>query len=285
MVEENNSVTARREGLKARSLLYHDVVDAGQDDSSGFSGPAAAHYKLTWPEFEQHLEAMHGVLTAPVTTITELLAADGPAHGFVLAFDDGGTSSMRIADVIERYDWRGHFFISTDYISQPGFMRPAQISELHRRGHVIGSHSCSHPLRMSACSPAEMVREWKQSGEILSQILGEKITAASVPGGNYSRRVAEAAAEVGIKALFTSEPTTRVRNVGECLVLGRYGVVRGMSPAAAAGLALGKFLPCTRQLLSWKLKMTLKIIGGSYYDRFRDLCFGELSKSGIVRTS
>jgi hypothetical protein len=132
-----------------------------------------------------------------------------------------------------------------------------------------------------------MLREWKNSAEVLSQIIGEEITVASVPGGNYSRKVAQAAAEVGIKVLFNSDPTTRVRNVDGCWVLGRYGIVRDTSPAMAASLAAGNFASCTRQFLSWKVKMALKGIAGNYYDRLRDLCFGEnasVSKSGVMRT-
>jgi len=73
-----------------------------------------------------------------------------------------------------------------------------QIRDLHQRGHIIGSHSCSHPKRMSFCSRAELLQEWGRSCEILAGILGAPVTVASVPGGFYSRAVAEAAAEAGI---------------------------------------------------------------------------------------
>ncbi len=267
--------TRETESLRALSILYHDVTDPHDYDSSGFPGPAAAHYKLAWPDFDQHLEAIRGVLNSAPMTIFELLTETAHQSGFLLTFDDGGISTLRIAARLQEYGWRAHFFISTDYTGKSGFLKAEHIADLRREGHVIGSHSCSHPRRMSSCSWEQLLIEWKQSANILAEVTGEPITVASVPGGNYSRKVAQAAAEAGIKALFTSEPTASSEMVDGCLVLGRYGVVRGMSAASAANLAAGHWLPRVQQLVSWKIKMALKSIGGNYYERFRDLCFGE----------
>jgi peptidoglycan/xylan/chitin deacetylase (PgdA/CDA1 family) len=261
--------------LKARSVLYHDVTEAGDYDSSGFPGPAAGHYKLAWPDFERHLKAIRGILKSAPVTVVDLLAEPSPKAGFLLTFDDGGISTLRIAERLQEYGWRAHFFISTDYVGRPGFLKAEHIVELRRNGHVIGSHSCSHPRRMSSCSWDHLVIEWKQSADILAQIVGEPITVASVPGGNYSRKVAQAAAEAGMKVLFTSEPTVRSQIVDGCRIFGRYGILRGMSAASAANLAAGRWAPCVQQLVTWKMKMALKSIGGNYYERFRDLCFGE----------
>src|SRR4029078_6811863 len=98
------------------------------------------------------------------------------------------------------------------------------IRALHARGHVIGSHSCSHPARMALCDGEQMRREWEESGPVLSDILGVPVRAASVPGGYFSNRVADAAARAGIRALFTSEPTTRVWPRGGLPTFGRYSI-------------------------------------------------------------
>jgi len=77
--------------------------------------------------------------------------------------------------------------------------------------------------------------------QTLSDVLGEPVTVASVPGGCYSRRVAAAAAASGIKALFTSEPVTTSHRVDGCLVFGRYTIWRGMRPAMSAAFTSGGF--------------------------------------------
>ena len=186
--------------MTSLSLLYHDVVADGQLRSSGFSSPDADIYKLSDREFRRHLEAINRRGVA---------AADR-----LFTFDDGGASALEpTATLLEAYGWKGRFFITTDFIGTSGFLSHDDIRALHRRGHIIGSHSCSHPPRMARCSRAELLREWGESREILSGILGETVDSASVPGGYYARAVAETAAQCGIQLLFTSEPTTRIHTV------------------------------------------------------------------------
>ena len=77
---------------------------------------------------------------------------------WLITFDDGGVSALQTtADLLEKYGWRGVFFVTTDRIGTPTFLNADHVRELHRRGHVIGSHSCSHPERMSCCGPEQTV--------------------------------------------------------------------------------------------------------------------------------
>ena len=90
-----------------------------------------------------------------------------------------------------------------------------------------------------------LLREWNVSCRILSELVGRPITIASVPGGAFARPVAEAAAAAGIKVLFTSEPTTRVKSVDGCLVLGRYAVRRHTPPEFSSAIVSGAIWPRT----------------------------------------
>ena len=114
----------------------------------------------------------------------------------------------------------------------------SQIQALHSNGHVIGSHSCSHPARMSRCSQEQLNYEWEESTRVLTRILGTPVTTASVPGGFYSRRVAAAAARSGIRQLFTSEPVASSHIVDGCVVLGRFSIQQGVPGEWVASLGL-----------------------------------------------
>jgi peptidoglycan/xylan/chitin deacetylase (PgdA/CDA1 family) len=265
--------------LKALSILYHDVVERDDWDSSGFPGPAAARYKLSVEDFEKHLEAISGAFHSSPITVFDLSAANVPEPHLLLTFDDGGASAPRIAEMLRQRGWRGHFFITTDYIGRPAFLHRAQIRALRDSGHVIGSHSCTHPQRMSSCSFEQLLLEWRRSTEVLADILGESVLVASVPRGNYSPKVAQAAAEAGITFLFTSEPTARLHMTEGCWVLGRYAILRGMPPRSSANFAVGRFLPCFQQWLLWNTKKLLKSMSGDYYHRIRDFSLGERSQS------
>ena len=250
--------------MRAHAIMYHDVVENGDFESSGFPGEGAHVYKLRCEDFARHLDAI-AAEGRQVGTVRDLKPSP-----VLLTFDDGGVSFHHpIAGLLEQRGWRGHFFITTDRIGTPGFLSEAELRDLHRRGHVIGSHSCTHPTRMAALSRIELDREWSDSIARLSAILEDPVRTASVPGGYYSRQVAAAAAAAGIDVLFTSEPTSRGAVVDGCVVLGRYVVQRGMEPRWSAGFAAGRPAECWRQSTLWKAKRVAKTLGGSGYLKLR----------------
>jgi peptidoglycan/xylan/chitin deacetylase (PgdA/CDA1 family) len=254
--------------LKVITLMYHDVVEDDRFDSSGFKGQGPARYKLTEDLFEAHLAALAEVASAPPSTVDTLSRSHAvPDRSLLLTFDDGGSSAVRVAELLHERGWRAHFFITVDYIGARGFVGRDDLQTLRALGHLIGSHSCSHPRRMSACPWDVLLAEWRVSIERLSEMIGEAVTIASVPGGYYSRHVGRAAAEAGVKALFTSEPVVSTRTVDGCLIFGRYSILQQTPAATAAGLVSSR-LPRARQLISWNTKKAAKTMLG---DRYRDV--------------
>jgi len=256
--------------LKAASLLYHDVVEAGRFEASGFQGAGPDRYKLDASEFDAHLRALSERPGLPPSTVAEVVDS-GSSLPWLLTFDDGGASAPAIGETLAERGWRGHFFVTTDYISTKGFVTAEEIQALDGGGHVIGSHSCSHPHRMAACSWDALVDEWRRSTATLGEILGHPVRVASVPGGEYSTAVARAAATAEIEHLFTSEPVLTVKQVDGCNVWGRLSIVRGVPAERAVDLALGKPGPRGRMLASWEAKKAVKAIGGERYLKLRRL--------------
>jgi peptidoglycan/xylan/chitin deacetylase (PgdA/CDA1 family) len=255
---------------QATSILYHDVIVGGDYDSSGFPGGDAAPYKLDRGEFERHLQAIADAIPQPPTTTPECLDHPGNGRPLFLTFDDGGSSAQTcIAGMLEARGWRGHFLITVDRIDEPAFVSRDQIRDLHGRGHVIGSHSCSHPDPMAWCSWEQLLEEWTRSRQVLSDIVGQEVRTASLPGGYYSRDVARAASTAGLRVLFTSEPQKRAWQVDNCLVMGRYSVWKGMSAATAAGFASGRTAVQMKQYLFWNSKKLAKKLAGPLYLKLR----------------
>ena len=260
--------------MRALAIMYHDVLADGDHDASGFPGKWADLYKLDKEQFARHLAAIRDAIGDRLPDLVEHREEWLARRAFFLTFDDGGVSAYGVtAALLEQHGWRGHFFITTDRIETPGFLNHDQLRSLRQRGHVIGSHSCSHPKRISSCSDAELAHEWGESTKVLAGIVGEPIVAASVPGGFYSRRVAEAAAAAGIRYLFTSEPTDKTWIVEDCLVLGRYFVQRNTPAELAADFARGSFVPRAKQAAWWSVKKAVKSSGGAYF-RLKELVIG-----------
>jgi peptidoglycan/xylan/chitin deacetylase (PgdA/CDA1 family) len=144
---------------------------------------------------------------------------------------------MYSAEQLARRGWKAHFFIITARIGERTFLKPADIRALRSAGHVIGTHSHTHPDIFRSLSPALMASEWGVSRAILESLLGEPCVMASVPGGDISRGVLESAGEAGLRFLFTSEPLITPERVGETWILGRVILKSGISAATVRELA------------------------------------------------
>lgn len=248
--------------MHAITLGYHDVTDPAAVDRDAISH-TRRHYALDLEHFRAHLEAVKNSEAHIANVASPASWGEQPVF---LTFDDGAECALTIvADELEGHGWRGHFFVTTNWVGRPGFLSAQQIRQLSDRGHAIGSHSCSHPARMSHLSDKELAYEWQQSRARLSEILGREVLLASVPDGYFSGRVAQAAAEAGIRFLFTSEPTATVCRLNGCLIVGRYFLHRD-SPAELAGdIAAGRRWPRWQQSIRWGLKKPIKAAGGDLY--------------------
>jgi peptidoglycan/xylan/chitin deacetylase (PgdA/CDA1 family) len=261
--------------------MYHDVVPAGAENSSGFPGRDAALYKIAPEVFDAHLAAITSRLDArdrrrgSHRSTPSAGRAVLPARPTVaITFDDGGVSALAAADMLERHGLLGHFFVTVNYLGTPGFLAERDLRNLRERGHTIGSHSCSHPLRMGHCSWTQLLDEWTRSRAVLVDVLGGDVTTASVPGGDFSPAVAEAAAAAGFTRLFTSEPIATSRDAYGLTMHGRFTIQRWTTPATAAALAAGEWLACTRQGIVWNAKKVGKHVAGDRYLQLRKWLLG-----------
>ena len=253
-------------------LLYHDVVARSDADSVGFPGPLAARYKLEPDRFEAHLDAIAST-GLEVGFLPWLSDRDSllPRSRTVLTFDDGGASALLIGRALEQRGWRGYFFIPTSAVGRRGFLDVEGIKALAARGHVVGTHSHTHPTYMGRLPLSELVGEWQRSRDVLGEILGEEPDVASVPGGFLSARVIESAARAGLRVLMTSEPSRRVRWFGDLTILGRFGIWSSTSPSRAAAYAACSRRARAQLWIEWRAKHATKRVSPAAYQRLRAL--------------
>lgn len=245
---------------KIVALVYHDIVPGARYEISGFQSPDANLYKVDAAEFREHLLEIARRRGVAVKLDAKLAGKSKP---LLPTFDDGGSSAASYtAEILAEFGWPAHFFVTTDRIGDPGFLTPEQIRDLRRMGHVVGSHTCSHPELISRLPDADLMREWRDSKRRLEDILGEKVEAGAVPAGDYTRRVGAAAAAAGLRFLFTSEPVISIGRVDGCRVIGRFSVQRGTDSRRVGamvsqrlGLRLGSYL-------FWNGKKLLKAVFG-----------------------
>ena len=233
--------------------MYHEVTD--DPSTSGFQRPGALPYTLTKAAFDRHLNAIAGGSLKPQLVTDVNLAANGSSkqRHLLLTFDDGGASAMYVAEELARRGWKAHFFIITGRIGERTFLKPSDIRTLRSAGHIVGTHSHTHPDIFRSLPRELMATEWRVSRAILEALLGEPCVAASVPGGDISRIALESAGDAGLRYLFTSEPLLIPERIGDTWVLGRVIVKAGVSASTI------------RQLVAfrgWQRAQLIRRLGG-----------------------
>ena len=244
---------------RSRVLMYHGLGASHQD------GRRSRSYDVTLDALGAHYHALHEVLPTAPTLFDGSLRAQDNARVWAITFDDGLASVAPAADLLESLGWRGHFFVVTSWIGTPRYLTSEAIVDLHRRGHVIGSHSVTHPDPMNRLTPDRLLEEWRRSADDLSSLLGAAVRVAAVPGGAYSPRVAAAAAQAGLEVLFTSEPVSLHVRVDGCEVLGRYTVRAGTDPGRVVRLVTGDRTACGAQWTGWNTRKLAKMAAGGAY--------------------
>jgi len=244
--------------VKNINLLYHDVInDTENYNSSGFVTGYSNIYKFHQSVFECHVKKVSQV--------------QGKKYKFTFTFDDGGVGFLLAATILEKYQMKGIFFITTALIGKKGFLSIGDIQSLANRGHIIGSHTHTHPMVMSDCSEDELLKEWGESCKKLSLIINNNVDYASISGGSYSSSVAKMAYKANIKKLYTSEPQLKVEERYGIKVVGRYSINRALSDGEIFSILRGGKFSRFKQYLYWNIKKTAKRYFLTMYKKVRSI--------------
>jgi peptidoglycan/xylan/chitin deacetylase (PgdA/CDA1 family) len=151
------------------------------------------------------------------------MRGDLPARTICLTFDDGKKSHLDlVAPVLQEAGVRGTFFIITEWLGRPNFLKPPDLKRLSDMGMEIGSHSVSHPF-MTTLSDEALWREAKESKEYLENLIARPVESFSYPYGDVNDKVREAVARGGYTVGCGA---WRGSNTSEAdwLVLNRWGI-------------------------------------------------------------
>ena len=235
-------------------LMYHDLYSCDKSES-GFQNSTAFKYKVSAEKFE-----------AQVRAIMEYEKTFHLKSDFVdFTFDDGGVSFLTIAaPILEKYGFKGKFYISTAYLGTKGFLNKEQVRELHQRGHHIGSHSHTHHERMDVLTVDNIKDEWNISQSILKGILGFAPRLASIPNGYASKLVIDGMLDAGIDFVDTSAITTKIKRYKSVTLRGRYAITEDTTVDNLMQLISSPFYRFKKWVRYEILEIAKTILGNSY---------------------
>src|SRR3990167_7404965 len=118
-----------------------------------------------------------------------------PLSGTVaLTFDDGPSPiyTPQILAILKKYNIKATFFV----VGVNAKKYPELIKEIHAEGHVVASHSLTHPM-LTKLSNAELQKEVALPSAIVDHIIGTKPKCLRYPFGASNQHVREVIQENG----------------------------------------------------------------------------------------
>jgi len=235
------------------NLLFHDIFTQSPTEA-GFSSETSLPYKVSVEVFEDIVRSIR----------QECDERGVSSDSIRFTFDDGGCNSVMAASVLEKYGFRGLFFISTGLIGVPGFVTEEDIRTLSERGHSIGSHMHSHTPEVKNLCMDELLDEWMSSVRVLRVITGKSVDSGALPYGIDTPEIVSAAVQSGISTVFTCKPTVKSCTRGGAVVPGRFCVHSSDSADFVKRIV---FHPALRffLLVRWYILNAFKSVLGHYY--------------------
>lgn len=179
-------------------LTYHRIVES----------PAAItdFFDVTADELDSQVRRSRqswGRAVSPGDLQQSAQSSSNAAQGVIVTFDDGTEDHYTTAaPVLERNGMRGVFFVSTNLLGKDGYLNIKQCQELQARGHWIESHSHDH-RRLSKFDDGGLHHQLAESRRRLRELNLGRWDFIAVPGGDFSRKIQDAAKAEGYAMLRT----------------------------------------------------------------------------------
>lgn len=242
-------------------LMYHGLhageADAGRFDAVYSVAPQVFVAQLDWLR-------QNGFRSVRLDDATQ--DAGKPV---VISFDDGDVSNVRVAlPLLRERGMVAEFFITSDFIGQPGMLTAGEVRELAQAGMGVQSHGRSHRF-LEDLDAESMYAELHDSKQRLEAASGTPVTGIAFPGGRGGARERDTALGLGYRHVLGSAPGCNDgRRPHECYE--RIAITRDLSlPEFAALVAWRGWRPRYAQARFRALRIPKRLLGNDRYQRLR----------------
>lgn len=166
-------------------LCYHRIEDGKKGE-----------YTVSIATFNAHVKALadSGYHSVSPDQLYDYLVYNKalPAKPFMITFDDSRAEHATIAaPVLEKYGFRGVFFIMTITYNKKNYMTTDQIAQLVKNGHTVGLHSWDHTMVTKYTTPEDWQKEVVKPKEKLESIVHHPVQYWAYPNGVFNHAGAE----------------------------------------------------------------------------------------------
>lgn len=182
-------------------FCYHQLRDFRPSDSR-----TARDYIVPGANFREQIKFLadsgyHSILPDQLNDYL-LYAKPLPAKPVMISFDDTRLDHYTVALAeLNKYGFKGVFFIMTVSLNRPGYMSKEQVKQLADEGHAIGLHTWNHKNVKTFTEEDWSIQVTKPRDQ-LNAITGKPIDYFAYPFGLWDKRGLEKIKGYGFKAAF-----------------------------------------------------------------------------------
>ena len=178
-------------------LCYHNIKKQASKVTA---------YTINADNFEKHIKILSDQGYKSVLP-DEVLAQLGgkkilPSKSVVISFDDTRWEHYHIAKaILEKYGFRGTFFIMTVSIGKPGYMTSAEIKKLYDDGHAVELHTYDHQ-DMRKLEAKDWNIQVDRAMQTIQKITGKSPEFLAYPFGVWNENAIREIKSRGLKGAF-----------------------------------------------------------------------------------
>lgn len=185
-ISENNPAPNTSAQILAKPevpvLCYHRITEGKKGD-----------YTVSPATFSAHIKALadSGYHNVTPNQLYDYLVYNKelPAKPIMITFDDSRAEHSSIAaPVLEKYGFRGVFFIMTITYDKKNYMTREEIAQLAKGGHTIGLHSWDHTMLTKYKTPDDWQKQVVAPKEKLEKIIGKPVEFWAYPNGVFDSK-------------------------------------------------------------------------------------------------
>lgn len=201
-------------------LCYHHIRDweasDTEDDRAYIVPPAKLEEELMWLKDNGYTS-----VSAKQVYDYEINGMPLPPKPIMLSFDDSDTNQWTYArPLLDKYGFKGVFFIMTVTIDKENYMTADQLKQLDKEGHDIEPHTWDHHMVTEYTTDADWQQQLVEPKKTLEDLLGHPTPFFAYPFGSYNVEATQKLEAFGYKGAF------RLREVMDDTVKPQYALKR-----------------------------------------------------------
>ena len=125
-----------------------------------------------------------------------------PSRPIMISFDDSHAEQFAFGrDEMNKYGFKGVYFIMTVSLGRPGYVTKEQVKQLSDEGNSIGSHTWNHS-NVKNYSGEDWITQIDKPSQQLEKITGRPVKYFAYPFGLWDKEAIEQLKQRGFKAAF-----------------------------------------------------------------------------------